>query len=151
MRLGAGIRLRAVDAANAQNAAGLLLFSRANHLFLVRRHTGLVGRLARLEPPGGLRPAGARRTHRLRGLGSSRAPTGSASSRARRGCVLTLTVGTREAESGLFQDRRTGGNRHFYFERRIDNQIEGGLELATQRRPDIGDRPVLWRWQRDVE
>src|SRR2546426_8235754 len=105
----AAILLGAVDAANAQNAAGLLLFARANHFFLIRRHTGLIGRLAALEPPRGLRPTGSRRTHRLRGLGSSRAPTRSPASRGRRGRVLALTIGTREAESGLFQDRRTGG------------------------------------------
>src|SRR3989442_2360347 len=143
--------LGAVDAANAQNAAGLLLFPRANHLFLIRRHTGLAGRLARLETSRSLWPTGSRSTHRLRGLGSSRAPTRSTASRGRRGRVLALTIGTREAESGLFQDRRTGGNGQLDLERRVDNQIEGGLELAAQRRPDIGNRPVLWGWERDVE
>src|SRR2546425_9674021 len=148
----ADILLGAVDAANAQNAAGLLLFARANHLFLIRRHTGLVGRLAGLEPPRGLRPTGSRRTHRLRGLGSSRAPTRSPASRRRRGRVLALTIGTREAESGLFQDRRTGGNRHLGLERRVDHHNKGGVERAPPARPNIrewtglrGRAGAVWR------
>src|ERR1700732_4225551 len=57
VRPGAGIGSGTVDAADAQDSAGLLLFARANQLFLVRRDTRLVDGLARLEPPGGLRAA----------------------------------------------------------------------------------------------
>src|ERR1700674_6002739 len=78
-----GHSLRAVDAANAQDATGLLLFPRANHFFLVGRHTGLVNRLAWLEPPRGLRPAGSGRTDRLGTLGGCRAPASSCAPRRR--------------------------------------------------------------------
>src|SRR2546422_8510659 len=135
----ADILLGAVDAANAQNAAGLLLFARANHLFLIRRHTGLVGRLAGLEPPRCLRPTGSRRTHWLRGLGSSRAPTRSPASRRRRGRVLALTIGTREAESGLFQDRRTGGERHPEHAKRPKLPNYGGAGVTPPGPPMIAE------------
>src|SRR2546428_1250028 len=139
----ADILLGAVDAANAQNAAGLLLLARANHFFLIRRHTGLVCRLAALEPPRGLRPTGSRRTHRLRGLGSSRAPTRSPASRRRRGRVLALTIGTREAESGLFQDRRAGGEGPPVLATAGCPADAGGRVAARPARTGHGDRPVL--------
>jgi hypothetical protein len=46
-----GHSLRAVDAANAQDATGLLLFPGANHFFLIGRDPRLVNRLAWFEPP----------------------------------------------------------------------------------------------------
>src|ERR1700694_5929471 len=119
VRPGADIGSGTVDAADAQDSAGLLLFARPNELFLVRRYTWLVDRLARLEPTGGLRPAGSGRAHGLGSLGGCRAPATSAAARRRRRPVLRLAIGSCEGKSRLFEDRRTGGLRHLDLERCI--------------------------------
>src|SRR5260370_40434136 len=137
VRPGADIGSGAVDAANAQDAAGLLLFPGANQLFLVGRDAGLFSPRAWLEPPGGLRSTGSGRAHRLGTLGGGRPALGPPPSR--RGCrpFFGLTIGSREGESRLFEDRRTCRNGHLDLERRIDDEVERCLELAAQRRPDV--------------
>src|ERR1700694_2975917 len=93
VRPGADIGSGTVDAADAQDSAGLLLFARANQLFLVRHDTRLVDGLARLEPPGGLRPAGSGRADRL-GVRGGRASARLAAPRRRHpGFPLPLGAG----------------------------------------------------------
>src|SRR4029077_17720092 len=105
---GAAIDLRAIDAADAQDAAGLFLFPGADQFLLVGRHARLVSGLAQLEPSPSLRPAGSRGAHRLGGLGGcGRAP---APHRARSGPdrLIRLAVRSGHDELRLFQHGRPG-------------------------------------------
>src|SRR5207249_8958672 len=98
VRHGAAIALRPIHAADAQDAAGLLLFTGADHLLLVGRDAWLVDRLAGLEPTGRLRSCGSGRADQLGGLGCYRGPPAFAASRCRRGCIFDLPVGSLESE-----------------------------------------------------
>src|SRR5206468_3329226 len=106
-------------------AAGLLLFTGSDHLFLIGRDAGLVDGLARLEASERLwsaRACGAHRFRRCRGGWRQALPlpaTGSSCCRAFR-----LPVRTGEIEPGFLENWRTGGDSDFDLERSIDDQIE---------------------------
>src|ERR1700730_16363921 len=124
VRPGAALTLSPVDAADAQDAAGLLLFPRADQLVLVGHDTRLADGLAPLKPGRWLGAGRSGRADRLGVVRHCRPPPAPGASRRRRTGSFGLTVGSRKPELRLFENRRPGRNCDSDFKRRVDHQIQ---------------------------
>src|SRR2546425_10461834 len=111
VRPGAAISLRAVDAANAQDAAGLFLLPGADEFLLVGLDARLTDRFTGLETTGGFRSPRPRRTHGLGTLSrcGRRAPATCAAG-CRRARLFGFTFRSRKREPGFFEHGRSGGH-----------------------------------------
>src|ERR1700730_19346918 len=83
VRPGAALTLSPVDAADARDAAGRLLFPRADQLVLVGHDTRLADGLARLKPAGCLGTGRSGRADRLGVVRGWRTPPAPGASRRR--------------------------------------------------------------------